>query len=199
MPERSYHTSMAVRHPPCRVAGRLTPRPIIYSYSHSALLLACESNLHPRKEGNISQPRSGVSARCLSTYSIHPCPPHAANEGRGRPITMLMHSRLVVMPSRDVAIHPTLAHTDTATVTSASLISKAPPPTQGHPRIRPAARRRCGCPAGKHEAPSSAAIGPTPRLFVPSVAARFMLPSTSLSSGIQVYLLSCSSICTQHA
>jgi hypothetical protein len=108
---------MAVRHPPCRVAGRLTPRPIIYSSSHSALLLACESNLHPRKEGNISQPRSGVSARCLSTYSVHPCPPHAANQGRGRPLTMLMHSRPVAMPSRDVAVHPTLAHTDTATVT----------------------------------------------------------------------------------
>jgi hypothetical protein len=178
---------MAVRHPPCRVAGRLTPRPIIYSSSHSALLLARESNLHPRKEGNISQPRSGVSARCLSTYSIHPCPPHAANEGRGRPLTMLMHSRPVTMPSRDVAVHPTLAHRhshrdlcqlDHLHPSRATLAFTRPPVVgvgvlqvnTGLPHLLPSALRPVVC---------------------SFVGCTIHAPSTSFSSGIQVYLLSC--------
>jgi hypothetical protein len=148
---------MAVHHPPCRVAGRLTPRPIIYSSSHFALLLACESD----KEGR-------QHPACLSQMPVHPTPPMKApavsNNANAlsccNPITRRRNPSHVG-PHRHS--HRDLYQLD------------RPPPPIHHHLLRQAyfppspGGRRCGCPAGKHEAPSSATIGPTPRSFARSL------------------------------
>lgn len=109
---------------------------------------------------------------------------------------MLMHSP-VAIPSRDVAIHPTLAHTDTATVTSSTTSIVLHPSTitsSGRQAgLFSAFARRTSVWVGvlqvntrlPHLPPS--ALRPV-RLLVRRLH-ESCSPSTSLSTGSQVYLL----------
>ena len=96
---------------------------------------------------------------------------------------MLMHSS-VAIPSRDVAIHPTLAHTDISHRDLCQLDYLHPfRATLAFVRLWVSCRQTRGSLICCHRPYA-------PLVCSPSLAARFMLPSTSLSSGIQVYLLS---------
>jgi len=179
--------------PPCRMVGRLTPRPITSASSHFALLLACESDWErPRKAEDIShrisQPASADSLSTHPVNSVHPTPPMSPRPS----LTMLMHSFCCNSITRrrspsHVGPHRH-SHRDLASLTSSN--------HQGHPSPSPGGG---GCPACKHEAPSSATNGPMPRSYIRLLVVGWLHESCSSSTSLSTCIMYISSFCTQHA